>query len=210
MPMPGSRYHEELWRSLPQDVRPPGLERRARFVLRHVSDGLRVLDVGCGDGAITERIAAAGASVVGIDVAPEAVRRAQLRDPLLDVRVVEPDGPWELADSSFDLVWAGDVIEHVLDTAAWMSEVRRVMRSGGVLALSTPDHGPLTRLSMALSGRRFAARINPLSDHVRFYSRATLSGLLEQFGMESVRVAAAGGLPLARDSLMATAIRSRY
>ena len=44
---------------------------------------------------------------------------------------VPATGRGSLEDVSFDAVWAGEVIEHVVDTAAWLSEVRRVLRSGG-------------------------------------------------------------------------------
>jgi len=85
----------------------------------------RVLDVGCGAGEITSEIARAGFDVVGIDVAEEPLRRARARDPQLDVRLVAAEGEWPLADSSFDAVWAGETLEHVLDTPAWLSQVRR-------------------------------------------------------------------------------------
>ena len=94
-----------------------------------------------------------------------------------------------LRDVSFDAVWAGEVIEHVADTAGWLSEVRRVLRSGGTLVLSTPAHELLTRLAFGLSGRAFAAHFDPRSDHLRFYTRRTLVGLLEDFGFEQIETA---------------------
>ena len=48
------------------------------------------------------------------------------------------EGEWELPDAAFDVVWAGEVIEHVADTAGWLSEVRRVLRPGGTLLLEHP------------------------------------------------------------------------
>ena len=111
-------------------------------------------------------------------MAEEPLRRARARHPELDLRLVSDAGPWELEDSSFDVVWAGEVLEHVADTAAWLSEVRRVLRSGGSLLLSTPAHERLTLLRVALSGRAFAERFEPRGDHLRFYSRDTLARLL--------------------------------
>jgi 2-polyprenyl-3-methyl-5-hydroxy-6-metoxy-1,4-benzoquinol methylase len=116
----------------------------------------------------------------------------------------------DLPDAAFDVVWAGEVIEHVADTAAWLSQVRRVLRSGGVLLLSTPAHGRLTLLHLALSRRAFAGHFEPRGDHLRFYRRDTLSRLLADFGFESVQVRQAGGAPGARRVLLARAIRSRY
>ena len=107
-------------------------------------------------------------------------------------------------------MWAGEVIEHVADTAGWLSELRRVLRSGGVLLLSTPDHGRLRMLGWALAPRAFATHFDPRADHLRFYTRRTLSELLEDFGFQDVAVRRAGGPPGARRQLLASARRSRF
>ncbi|MGD0454549.1 MAG: methyltransferase domain-containing protein, partial [Solirubrobacteraceae bacterium] len=108
------------------------------------------------------------------------------------------------------VVWAGEVIEHVADTAAWLSEVRRVLRSGGSLVASTPAHGRLTLLRLALSRRAFAEHFDPLGDHLRFYNRDTLTRLIAELGFEQIQVRSAGGVPGARALLLAHAIRSRF
>ena len=208
--MPSRDYHEALWQQLPEGLEPSDFALRRRFLLERVRTGDRVLDVGCGEGRFASELVRAGASVVGIDVAEEPLRRARARDPELDLRLVAEDGPWELADASFDVVWAGEVIEHVADTAAWLSEVRRVLRSGGSLLVSTPDHGRLALVRLALSRRAFAAHFNPLSDHLRFYSRETLTRVLGELGLQEIRVRSAGGQPGARRLLLADAIRSRF
>jgi 2-polyprenyl-3-methyl-5-hydroxy-6-metoxy-1,4-benzoquinol methylase len=208
--MPSRDHHEALWQTLPEGLEPSDFDLRRRFLLAHVEAGERVLDVGCAEGRFAAELARAGAEVVGVDVAEEPLRRARARHPELDLRLVDEQGPWELEDASFDAVWAGEVIEHVADTAAWLSQVRRVLRSGGRLLLSTPDHGLLLRLRLACSTRAFAAHFDPRGEHLRFYMRTTLAALLEDFGFEEVEVRAAGGLPGARRLLLARAIRSRF
>jgi 2-polyprenyl-3-methyl-5-hydroxy-6-metoxy-1,4-benzoquinol methylase len=126
------------------------------------------------------------------------------------VLLVDGEGAWDLPDGSFDVVWAGEVIEHVADTAAWLSELRRMLRSGGKLLLSTPAVGRLALIAAALSTRAFERRFDPRSDHLRFYSRRTLTRLLGEFGFEDVQVHASGGLPGARRVLLARAVRSRF
>lgn len=172
--------------------------------------GAKVLDVGCGEGRFTAALAGAGALAVGIDVAEEPLRRARLAHPDLDLRLVAPHGPWELADSSFDLAWAGETIEHVADTAAWLSEVRRVLRPRGLLLLSTPAYGPLLLLSLALSPRKFASHFDPRSDHLRFYSRRTLAELLREFGFAQIAFSGIGGTPGMRRTLLISAQRTRW
>ena len=136
-------------------------------------------------------------------MAQEPLTRAARIHPGLELRLLDPAGGWDLPDSGFDVVWAGEVIEHVADTSAWLSEVRRVLRSGGRLVLTTPDTGPLSLIGMALSRRAFEARFDPRSDHLRFYSRRTLTGLLADFGFEQISVRRAGGVPGARRHLLA-------
>jgi 2-polyprenyl-3-methyl-5-hydroxy-6-metoxy-1,4-benzoquinol methylase len=211
--VPAREYHENLWEGVPEGLRPPHMEARLAFLFEYAPAGARVLDVGCGEGWFTAALARAGREAVGIDVAQEPLRRAREREPGLDLRLVPAEGPWPLADASFDAVWAGETIEHVADTAGWLSEVRRVLRSGGALVLSTPAHGPLTRLAVGLSGRAWASRFDPRSDHLRFYTRRTLVELLGDFGFEQIETRGLGGRSRfhpPRGTLLAAARRRRF
>lgn len=201
-------YHDAAWAALPEQALPAHFALRRRFLLERVHDGERVLDVGCGDGLFAAELAQAGARVVGVEVSAEALRRASTRE--LDLRLARPCAALELEDASFDVVWAGETIEHVIDTAAWLSELRRVLRSGGQLLLSTPAHTRLSMLALALSARALDAHFDPRSDHLRFYSARTLARLLADFGFDEIAVRGAGGPPLARRVLLASARRSRY
>jgi 2-polyprenyl-3-methyl-5-hydroxy-6-metoxy-1,4-benzoquinol methylase len=207
MPTRGD-YHEAVWEGVPEGLTPLDFALRSRFLLNHVRAGERLLDVGCGEGRFAAELARAGIEVVGIDVAAEPLRRAHLRRPELDLRQVQDGEAWPLEDASFDAVWAGEVIEHVTDTAGWLSEVRRVLRSGGSLLLSTPDHGRLQMLWWALAPRAFEAHFNPCADHLRFYTRRALIEVLEDFGFHDVEARSSGWLPDRR--LLASARRARF
>lgn len=208
--MLGRDYYENVWEQVPEGLAPAGFARRRDFLLTHVAAGQRVLDVGCGEGWFTAELARAGAHAVGVEVAEEPLRRARRRDSQLAFELVASAVAWPFSDAEFDAVWAGEVIEHVPDTAGWLSELRRVLRPGGVLLLSTPDHGPLSVLASALRPRRLDAWLDPRSDHVRFYTRRTLAALLDDFGFVAVDVRGSGGLPLARRTLLASARRGRF
>ena len=173
-------YYEERWATLPAELDVPLLEQRRAFLLAHARAGTRALDLGCGEGVFTALLAEAGADAVGVDVAEAALARARARHPGPEYLLAAPDGTLPLADASFDLVWASEVIEHVGDTARWLSEVRRVLRSGGVLLLTTPDHRLLSRLRLALVG--WDTYFDPIGEHLRFYTRRSLTALLEDFG----------------------------
>jgi ubiquinone/menaquinone biosynthesis C-methylase UbiE len=195
-------YYEELWERLPDDLSPVDLELRRRFLLTSVRAGDRALDLGCGEGVFTAMLAEAGTAVVGVDVAEAALRRARSRHPSLSFRIAPIDGPLPFEDNSFDLVWASEVIEHIADTAAWLSEVRRVLAPGGRLSITTPSHG---RLAVLLHGvERYS---EPLGDHLHLYTKRSLSGLLREFGFGDVEVRGAGGLPGLRRLLLTRAVR---
>jgi 2-polyprenyl-3-methyl-5-hydroxy-6-metoxy-1,4-benzoquinol methylase len=205
-----SDYHEELWRVIPEGLEPANFELRRRFLLERASAGERVLDLGCGEGAFATALREAGAEVLAAEVTAEPLRRTQTRDPELEVALLPVTGDWPLPDAAFDVVWAGEVIEHVADTSAWLSELRRVLRSGGRLLLSTPSTGAAKLLRAAVSRRAFAESFDPRADHLRFYSRATLRALIADFGFQEIDVHAAGGPIWARQCLLASAVRSRY
>ena len=195
-------YYEQLWERLPEQLGPPDWELRRSFLIENVRPGDQALDLGSGVGDFTAVLSDAGAQAVGADVAEAALERARSRHPGLDFRLIPIDGPMPFEDNEFDLVWASEVIEHIADTARWLSEVRRVLRPAGRLLLSTPSHG---RLRLALGGaERFS---EPLGDHLHLYTRKSLRALLEEFGFGEVSARAAGGLPLLRRTLLARAVR---
>lgn len=215
--MPSRAYHESLWEGVPEGLVPADADLRESFLLEQlavVQAGVqrppRVLDVGCGEGHFAAALTREGAQVLAVDVAEEPLRRLRSLHPGIDARLVERDAALPLKDGSFDLVWGGETIEHVADTSRWLSEVRRVLRSGGLVALSTPDHGPLTRLRLALSRKAFEQCFDPRSDHLRFYTRGLLVELLADFGLEDVAVRGVGGLPGARRVLLASGRRKRF
>ena len=195
-------YYEELWERLPDELTPPELEVRRAFLRREVVSGVRALDLGCGAGDFTAELGRAGAVAIGADVAEAALRRARARHPEASFERVPIDGPLPFDDNRFELVWASEVIEHVADTARWLSEVRRVLTPGGTLLVTTPAHG---RLRLLLSGLEPFA--DPLGDHLHLYTARSLRALLEEFGFDAITITAAAGPPLLRRMLLAGARR---
>jgi SAM-dependent methyltransferase len=195
-------YYEDLWERLPERLSPPDFELRRGFLTAGVRSGDRALDLGCGAGTFTAALADAGAQAIGAEVAQAAVDRARSSHPELDFRLVPIDGPLPFEDSAFDLVWASEVIEHIADTASWLSEVRRVLAPTGKLLVTTPDHG---RIRLLIGG--IERHSEPLGDHLHLYTRRSLGELLAAFGFGEVSVRAVGGVPLMRRLLLARAVR---
>jgi 2-polyprenyl-3-methyl-5-hydroxy-6-metoxy-1,4-benzoquinol methylase len=171
-------YFDRLWSQMSEAV-PEGFESRRDFLLSSVEQGDRVLDVGCGEGWFCAALAELGVvNVLGVDVAAEAVRRARARYPRLRFEV---SGESELPvdDGQVDVIWLGEVIEHVRDGLGLLGECARVLAPGGRLLLTTPDHDWRSRLWLGLSRRAFERHFEPRSDHLRFFTCRSLRSLLE-------------------------------
>lgn len=98
----------------------------------------KVLDIGCGDGFFSQRIQeATGASVCGVDISLEATEKAGERG--VDARQCNLNEGICFEAESFDLVFCGEVIEHVFDPDLLLDEIWRVLVPGGYLVLSTPN-----------------------------------------------------------------------
>jgi SAM-dependent methyltransferase len=194
-------FYEDVWAELPEDPRPWAWERRRALLLAEAKPGERVLDLGCGAGRFVAALQDAGADPVGVELAEAALERARRNVPGAELHALAPDGAIPLEDASVDLVWCSEVLEHVPDTAGLLSEVRRVLRTGGRLLLTTPSHDLPRRALIALL--RFDGHFDPLGQHVRFFTRRSLATILDHAGFEDVRVRPA----LGRRSLAATARR---
>jgi SAM-dependent methyltransferase len=198
-------WREAIWRAVPPDARPERFAARRAFLLAHVRAGERVLDLGAGDGAFAAELRAAGCDVVAVDVAEEALRRARARVPGLHALPVEEGAPLPLAEDAFDAVWAGEVLEHVADVVGLLAEVRRVLRWGGRLLVTTPYHGRIATALVALRPGGLEDHFDPRADHLRFFTARSLRGVLEDAGFAEVEVEAAGGVALLRRGLHAIA-----
>ena len=121
--------------------------RNLAFFLPHLRPGMRVLDCGCGPGAITVDVAdlVAPGEIVGIDIEPsqiEAARRRAAERGLANARF-EVASVHELPfpDASFDAAYAHTVVQHLREPARALREIRRVLAPGGLLGLRDDDWG---------------------------------------------------------------------
>jgi ubiquinone/menaquinone biosynthesis C-methylase UbiE len=190
-----STYDDELWELVPEEPGPPP-KHLVKFVESLGRRDGAVLDLGCGDGRLT--LGLRGRRIVGADVSRVALDRARGRVAERDVELVEltPGAVLPFDDGAFELVLLAETIEHVVDVQALLSEVRRVLAPRGEIAVTAPAHGRRTGLGMLLRG--FERAFDPLSPHVRFFSRQSLEGLLEEMGFDVRPVKTEKGTLLAR------------
>ena len=147
--------------------------------------GKSALDVGCGAGLLCEPLARLGAEVTGVDAAPENVAAAAVHaeGAGLDIRYMAGElGTFDIG--SFDLVTAMEVIEHVADKRAFVSELASRLAPGGLLVLSTPNRTPQSRLLMI--GAAEGIGLIPRGTHHwdDFISPEELGALLDEAGLD--------------------------
>jgi 2-polyprenyl-3-methyl-5-hydroxy-6-metoxy-1,4-benzoquinol methylase len=171
-------WREAVWRAVPEGAEPERFAARKAFLLDRVTPGARILDLGCGDGTFAAELLAAGCEVTMADVAEGALRRARVRAPRAEAVKLGEGEPLPLAEDAFDVVWAGEVLEHVADVVGLLAEVRRVLRWGGRLLITTPWHG---RVVIATD-----AHFDPRADHLRFFSARTLRAVLGDAGFDEI------------------------
>jgi SAM-dependent methyltransferase len=169
----GERMIMEHYKSSPEDYVIYLLHVATYRFAEQFTHGKRVLDFGCGSGYGSAQIAQTAAHVTAVDVAEDAVAyaRTQFRRDNLQFRAIDPTARLPFDDASFDTVLSFQVFEHVLDTAHYLREIRRVLAPQGQLVLVTPDR---------------STRLLPLQRpwnrwHVHEYGKRELAGTMARY-----------------------------
>jgi ubiquinone/menaquinone biosynthesis C-methylase UbiE len=135
--------------------------------------GKSVLDAGCGIGYGSNFIAKAGAKkVIGIDISKDAIKVAKQRYENEQIQFMIMDiTQLEFPENSFDVICCFEVIEHIKNYHKALSELKRVLKNGGLCIISTPNK--------EISSPRRKEPINPF--HVKEFSPAEFYGLLKKY-----------------------------
>jgi SAM-dependent methyltransferase len=206
----------EFWRETSYQRFPGGYKKLAvlaEIILQRFDERPRVLDVGCGNGALTFPVAALGCEVVGVDVDGDSIERCRERNRFPNARFVHTDGSLATVDGVFDLIVCSEVLEHLVEPRPLVAAMRGKLASAGLVFITIPNgYGPreiggrseqfLRRrwgLDRALGGlRRVLGRVgmpsakekyemhtsNPEQGHVQKFTRREIVDLLEAEGLE--------------------------
>jgi ubiquinone/menaquinone biosynthesis C-methylase UbiE len=114
-------------------------QRRVRMLDRHLVEGMKVLELGCGTAYLTRELALTGASIIAIDISPELLEIAQRECSAPNV-TFQIQNAYDLtfADASFDAVVGSSVLHH-LEIKAALAEIYRVLRPDGSIRFTEPN-----------------------------------------------------------------------
>ena len=152
--------------------------------------GLRILDIGCGGGLLSEPMARLGATVVGADAAPRNIPVAQLHAEqsglTIDYRHTTAEDLAE-AGEKFDVVLNMEVVEHVSDPLAYLTACHALLKDGGLMICSTLNRNPKSFV-MAIIGAEWVMRWLPKGTHdwAKFITPDELYDLLRRAGLNPV------------------------
>jgi len=169
-----------------------GYLQRCRTAIRNPNSQLRLLDVGCGNGALLKRAQAQGFLTAGVEIS--APLASLVRDQLGCEVYQKFLSELKLLESSFDVVTMYDLIEHTENPLREVEHVFRILKSGGVFFALTPnDQALLRRISRVLFTASMHSYSHPIRrlyypDHLSYFTAESLSRLLGSAGFELISV----------------------
>lgn len=153
-------------------------------------EGLRILDIGCGGGLVSEPMARLGASVVGADAAEGNIAiaslHAQQQGLEIDYRATTAEALID-AGERFDIVLALEIVEHVADPTQFIATCRNLVRPGGLVITSTLNRTAKS-FGAAIIGAEWIMRWLPKGTHEwnRFITPDELAGMASAAGLDVV------------------------
>jgi len=151
---------------------------------------LRILDIGCGGGLLSEPLARLGANVTGADASVANIEIAKLHaatsNLAIDYRATTAEAI-AAAGETFDVVLAMEIIEHVSDVELFVQECARMVRPGGLLLVATLNRTPKS-FALAIVGAEYVLRWLPVGTHdwKKFVKPAELVAAIEATGLAIV------------------------
>ena len=160
------------------------------LTMLHPFAGLRILDIGCGGGLLSEPMARLGAAVVGADAAPRNIPVAQIHAQQSGLTINYRHTTAEAlaaAGEQFDVVLNMEVVEHVSDPLAYLTACRQLLKPGGLMICSTLNRNPKSFL-MEIIGAEYVMRWLPKGTHEwsKFITPDELYDLIRQAGLDPV------------------------
>lgn len=169
----------------------PIQRQRVDLAVEYMGKDRHILDVGAGDGAISELFYKNSNTVVAMDLPEVLATVPEERKSWL--KLVEWDAskkPWPFQDGEFDGMFMGEIIEHFIDLEPPMSEARRVLKPGGRLILTTPNATRwLNRIAMLIGVVHTWHEWQKIPHHIRYFTPISIQEALTKYGFHTDLVA---------------------
>jgi 2-polyprenyl-6-hydroxyphenyl methylase/3-demethylubiquinone-9 3-methyltransferase len=167
-----------------------------------------IFDLGCGNGAMAQLLRRHGYEVVGVDPSTSGIREAHRAYPDLQLSLGSAYDDLAARFGKFQAVLSLEVVEHVYYPRKFAATLFSLVRPGGLAIVSTPYHGYLKNVGLALSGK-LDGHFTALWDegHIKFWSMSTLRQLLMEAGFGGISFQRIGRIPVFAKSMIAVARR---
>lgn len=178
--------------------------------LAALPQGSVIADLGCGNGALLAEFRQRGFQLHGLDSSSSGLAHGRKAYP--EIRFAQADLTGDLSGNflveSCDVIISTEVVEHIFLPRCFVANCYRLLKPGGKLILSTPYHGYLKNLVLAMTGK-MDSHFTALWDfgHIKFWSRRTLTFLLEEAGFTVERFYGVGRVPRLWKSMIITATK---
>lgn len=170
----------------------------------------RLFDLGCGNGSVAAAVSLSGWDVTGVDPSASGIAFAQQANPTLKLFEGSAYDDLRARYGQFPVAISLEVVEHVYAPRTYARTLFDLVEPGGTAIVSTPYHGYLKNLTIALAGK-MDSHFTALWDHghIKFWSIATLTTLLEKAGFTNIRFLRVGRIPPLAKSMIAIAEKPR-
>ena len=172
--------------------------------------GLKILDLGCGNGTLASALHAEGHQVTAVDASADGIELARQRFPgvRFETCSVYDDDFLEIVGKDFDVVVSMEVIEHLYWPRKLIEKASYLLIPGGKFIVTTPYHGYLKNLAISVMGgwdNHFTVDWD--GGHIKFFSRKTLAGFMQDAGFRSIDFFGEGRMPWLWKSMILTGIK---
>jgi len=166
----------------------------------------RLFDLGCGNGSVGALLSRDGWSVTGVDPSSEGIAEARKAYPHLRFEQGSAYDDLAAKYGQFPVVTSLEVVEHVYAPKDYARTLFELVEPGGTAIVSTPYHGYLKNLTLAITGK-MDQHFTALWDHghIKFWSMPTLTTLMQDAGFQNIRFHRVGRIPALAKSMIAVA-----
>jgi 2-polyprenyl-3-methyl-5-hydroxy-6-metoxy-1,4-benzoquinol methylase len=160
----------------------------------------KLLDLGCDTGDTSKVLNKIGFNVTSVDIDEERVEELSKLQGNITFLQQNLEQKFKFEDESFDIIWAGDIIEHLIKTENFVKECFRVLKKGGYFIISTPYHGFIKNL--LIISMNFDQHFNPWDEHIRFYTIKSLKQQLKRNKFKVIKIELLGRIkPIAKNMM---------